>query len=255
MALGHTFYHASIRKMVIVFGNLFNDIYVRRFDSAGAEIERRKVPISYGPKQKFLARLDAGQFDQETAITLPRMAFEMDTMTYDAERKISSSQRLSNQKAGESVKYTFAPVPYTFDFTLSIMTKNAEDGTQILEQILPYFTPHFNVTIKEFPELEITRDIPIILNSLQQEDVYDGDFETRRSLIWSLSFTMKSNIYGAVREGQLVSSAVVSTIGENQFSDGQFKGATVTSAADDPVNGLTTGDFGFTQSVVGGAAP
>jgi hypothetical protein len=134
------------------------------------------------------------------------------------------------------------------------MTKNAEDGTQILEQILPYFTPHFNVTIKEFPELEITRDIPIILNSLQQEDVYDGDFETRRSLIWSLSFTMKSNIYGAVREGQLVTSAVVSTIGENQFNDGQFEGATTTSTADD-ANGLTTGDFGFTESTAAGEAP
>ena len=254
MALGHTFYHASIRKMVIVFGNLFNDIYIRKFDSSGAEIERRKVPVSYGPKEKFLARLEAGQMEQETAITLPRMAFEMDTMTYDAERKINSSQRITNQKEGEAVKYTFAPVPYTFDFTLSILTKNAEDGSQILEQILPYFTPHFNVSIKEFPDLDITRDIPIILNSLSQEDIYDGDFETRRSLVWSLSFTMKSNIYGAVREGKLVSSAIVSTVGENQFNDGQFEGAEVTATAND-INGAVTGDFGFTQTVSEGGAP
>jgi hypothetical protein len=178
----------------------------------------------------------------------------MDTMTYDAERKINSSQRITNQKEGEGVKYTFAPVPYTFDFTLSILTKNAEDGSQILEQILPYFTPHFNVSIKEFPDLDITRDIPIILNSLSQEDIYDGDFETRRSLVWSLSFTMKSNIYGAVREGKLVSSAIVSTVGENQFNDGQFEGAEVTATANN-TNGAVTGDFGFTQTVSEGGAP
>lgn len=254
MALGHTFYHATIRKMVIVFGNLFNDIYVRKFDSAGAEIERRKVPVSYGPKQKFLARLDVNTFEQETAITLPRMAFEMDNMVYDAERKINSNQRLTNQKEGESVKYTFAPVPYTFDFSLYIMTKSADDGTQILEQILPYFTPHFNVTIKEFPELDVTRDIPIILNSLTQEDVYEGDFESRRSLIWTLGFTMKSNIYGAVRDGKLVQGATVSTIGETPDGEGQFAGAT-TSAENDNPDGLTTGDFGFTQSTSGPTSP
>jgi hypothetical protein len=254
MALGHTFYHASIRKMVIVFGNLFNDIYVRRFDSAGAEIERRKVPVSYGPKQKFLARLDVDTFEQETAITLPRMAFEMDTMTYDAERKINSSQRITNQKDGESVKFTFAPVPYTFDFSLYIMTKNAEDGTQILEQILPYFTPHFNVTIKEFPDLDITRDIPVILNSLTQEDVYEGDFLSRRSLIWTLGFTVKSNIYGAVRDGQLVQSSIVSAIGETPSGDGQFEGTKTDLQNNDP-DGLTTGDFGFTEDVTPGGAP
>lgn len=251
MALGHTFYHASIKKMVIVFGNLFNDLYVRDFDANGVETQRRKVPISYGPKQKFLARLDAGGFEaKDTAITLPRMAFEMDNLTYDSERKLSSLQKISNQKQGESVKFAYMPVPYNYDFSLYIMVKNADDGTQLLEQILPYFTPHFNVSIKEFPDLDIIRDIPIILNSLTQEDVYDGDFETRRSIVWTLSFTMKGNMYGKVSNGQLVQSTTVSVNNQNPDNSFLADGAT-TQTVNDP-DGLQTGDFGFTQAIVPG---
>lgn len=253
MALGHTFYHASIKKMVIVFGNLFNDIYVRDFYENGNEKERRKVPISYGPKQKFLARLDAGQFSQTDALTLPRMAFEMDSLTYDPERKLNSLNQITNQKVGDVVKYTFAPVPYNYEFSLYIMVKSADDGTQILEQILPYFTPHFNVTIKEFPDLDVTRDIPIILNSLTQEDVYEGDFETRRSIVWTLTFTMKGNLYGAVRGGKLVSSTSVSTIMQN-VDNTTNTDATTVAEVNDP-NGLSTGDFGFSQGTDPGGAP
>jgi len=251
MALGHTFYHASIKKMVIVFGNLFNNLYVRDFYENGNEKERRKVPISYGPKQKFLARLDAGGFQQDSGMSLPRMAFEMDNLTYDSERKLSSLGRISNQKDGEGVKYAYMPVPYNFDFSLYIMVKNADDGTQLLEQILPYFTPHFTVTIKEFPELDVTRDIPIILNSLTQEDIYDGDFETRRSIVWTLSFSMKGNMYGAVKGGQLVSSTVVSVNNTNPDGSSLADGVT-TQSADNPSDGLLTGDFGFTQSTESG---
>lgn len=253
MALGHTFYHASIKKMVIVFGNLFNDLYVRKFNSSGVEIERRKVPISFGPKEKFLARLDAGQFSQTEAFTLPRMAFELDALTYDAERKLNSLNIISHQVEGQSVKYTFAPVPYTYDFSLYIMVKNADDGTQLLEQILPYFTPHFTVSINEFPELDVKRDIPVILNSLQMEDVYEDAFETRRSIIWTLNFTMKGNMYGAVRNGSLIQSTVLNTFKQNE--DATFVGNNTTTAVVNDINGLTNDDFGFTQASVASETP
>lgn len=254
MALGHTFYHASIKKMVVVFGNLFNDIYIRNFDANGAEINRIKVPISYGPKQKFLARLDANQFDQKNAITLPRMAFEMDALTYDADRKLNSLNTISYQGQSGDLKYTYAPVPYSYDFSLYIMVKSADDGTQILEQILPYFTPHFTVSIKEFPDLDVKKDIPIILTGLTQEDVYDGDFEQRRSLVWTLSFSMKGNLYGAVRDGKIVQSAIVSAIGETVSGDGTYEGATAELQNNDP-DGLVTGDFGFSEDITPGEAP
>jgi hypothetical protein len=249
MALGHTFYHASIRKMVIIMGNLFNNINVRRFAEDGSEIERFRVPISYGPKQKFLARLEAGSNDQNSAITLPRMAFEMDTMTYDPERKQNSLNVIKQSDGAGAVKYSYAPVPYNFDFSLYIMVKNAEDGTQILEQILPYFTPHFNVIINEFPDLGIKKDIPVILGSISQEDVYEGDFEARRAIIWTLTFTLKSNIYGSVREGKIVTSAAVATVQQTPEMTGT-EGVTATNQtleATDP-NGLETGDFGFTET-------
>lgn len=253
MALGHTFYHATIKKMVVVFGNLFNDIYIRKFDASGAEINRIKVPISYGPKQKFLARLDAGGNDQLNAITLPRMAFEMDSLTYDAERKLNSLNTISYQGSSGELKYTYAPVPYSFEFSLYIMVKSADDGTQILEQILPYFTPHFNVSVKEFPDLDVVKDIPVILQGLQQEDIYDGDFEARRSIVWTLTFTMKGNMYGSVRDGKIIQSTSVSAFKQND--DNTFVQDTeVEQTVNDP-DGLVSEDFGFTEARNAGETP
>jgi hypothetical protein len=256
MALGHTFYHASIRKMVIVMGNLFNNIYVRKFNEDGSERERFKVPISYGPKQKFLARIEAGGNSQDSAITLPRIAFEMDNMAYDAERKQNSLNVIKQATGDGTSKYSYAPVPYNFDFSLYIMVKNAEDGTQILEQILPYFTPHFNVSINEFPDLGITKDIPVILGSISQEDVYEGEFQARRAIIWTLGFTLKSNIYGAVREGKLITSTEVSAVKQTTEQTGTdgVVASTVGVEANDP-NGLATEDFGFTESRTPGEEP
>ena len=230
-------------------GNLFNNINVRRFAEDGSEIERFRVPISYGPKQKFLARLETGANAQNSAITLPRMAFEMDTMAYDPERKQNSLNVIKQSDGAGLVKFSYAPVPYNFDFSLYIMVKNAEDGTQILEQILPYFTPHFNVTINEFPDLGITKDIPVILGSIAQEDVYEGDFEARRAIIWTLTFQLKSNIYGAVRDGKIITSAQIATIQQNTEQSGTegFTATEQTLEATDP-NGLDSGDYGFTET-------
>lgn len=248
MALGHTFYHKNIRTMVVMFGNLFNNINLREFDSTGKEIKRYKVPISYGPKQKFLARLDAGANLQTEAITLPRMAFEMDTLSYDTERKQNSLNKITKTDTNGSLVFTYAPVPYNFEFSLYVMVKNAEDGTQIMEQILPYFTPHFNVTIIEQKELDIRRDIPIILNSVNQEDIYEGDFDTRRSIVWTLTFTVKSHLYGPVRNGQLVTSATIDI--SNVNPDNSSTGVTALSATGtlDAPTAVASGDFGFSEA-------
>jgi len=170
-------------------------------------------------------------------------------MTYDPERKQNSLNVIKQSDGAGLVKFSYAPVPYNFDFSLYIMVKNAEDGTQILEQILPYFTPHFNVTINEFPDLGITKDIPVILGSIAQEDVYEGDFEARRAIIWTLTFQLKSNIYGAVRDGKIITSAQIATIQQNTEQSGTegFTATEQTLEATDP-NGLDSGDYGFTET-------
>jgi len=209
--LGHTFYHKTIRKMVVLFGTMFNDINVRRFDAQGVEIKRFKVPISYAPKEKTLARVEAGGIrGTQQAISLPVMSFEMTGLGYDAERKVSNNQKIVAPINGSTKQSMYAPTPYIFNFSLYIYTQNAEDATQILEQILPYFRPHFNVTIQELEDVpDLKRDIPIKLESIQTEDTYEGSFEERRALIYSLDFSLEGNIYGKVSEGGIITSAFV----------------------------------------------
>jgi hypothetical protein len=252
MALGHTFYHKSIRKMVVIMGTLFNDINVRQFDSSGNEISRTKVPVAYGPKEKYLARIEAGGQYQDSAITLPRIAFELTNMQYDASRKTSSVQKLTHTDDNGATSYSYAPVPYNFDFSVFVYAKNAEDGTQILEQILPYFKPSFNVSVTEIPELNIQRDIPIQLNSVSYEDTYDGDFESRRAIVWTLDFTAQGNMYGAVQDGKLVTSA---TLGIYQEAEGDVP---VTQLADsttapNPPTATLVDDFGYTTDISEGS--
>jgi hypothetical protein len=232
MALGHTFYHKSIRKMVVIMGTLFNDINVRQFDSSGNEISRTKVPVAYGPKEKYLARIEAGGQYQDSAITLPRIAFELTNMQYDASRKTSSVQKLTHTDDNGATSYSYAPVPYNFDFSVFVYAKNAEDGTQILEQILPYFKPSFN--------------------SVSYEDTYDGDFESRRAIVWTLDFTAQGNMYGAVQDGKLVTSA---TLGIYQEAEGDVP---VTQLADsttapNPPTATLVDDFGYTTDISEGS--
>ena len=209
---GTYFYHQTSRKMVVAFGSLFNTIEVRRTNSAGSVVDTIKVPLSYGPKEKFLTRISADpNLNPSIALTVPRMGFELTAMTYDGVRKLNTMGR--NVVTGTTgLKKQFNPVPYNWDFSLYVFVKNAEDGTQILEQILPFFTPEFTVTMTLVSGMTIKMDVPLVLNSVTSEDSYEGDFATRRSIIWTLSFIMKGFLYPSVTDNaKVITSSVVDT--------------------------------------------
>jgi len=199
---GHgVFYFSTIRKMVIYFGTIFNDLKITRTNADGDVVATLKIPLSYAPKDKMLARVDADpEITRQTAIYLPRMSFEMTGLAYDGARKLNtvSRQVVKDNSNANKLKAQYNPVPYNFDFNLYVYVKNAEDGTKIIEQILPFFTPDWTATVNLIPEMNIAMDIPIILNSLSMEDTYDGSFEERRAIIWTLNFTVKGWIYGPI---------------------------------------------------------
>jgi hypothetical protein len=177
---------------------MFNDIEISR-KTGNTTTQRMKVPINYAPMQKILARLDQNLQNNAPAITLPRMSFEMTGMTYAPDRKLTSVTKLVRASAADGTMTTmFSPAPYDIEFQVNIMTKYNEDGTKIVEQILPFFKPDCTVSVKLIDELNTYFDIPIILNSVSQEDTYEGDFESRRALIWTLNFTMKGYFFGPV---------------------------------------------------------
>ena len=199
--LGNYFYHEIIRKTVIAFGTLFNDIHVRHQDQAGNDISDIKVPVAYGPKQKFLARItQQAELNKATQITLPRMSFEITSISYDSSRKAGITQtfKAPNKENDNKLTKVFMPVPYNLGFELNILVKLQDDGLQILEQILPFFQPGFNLSIDLVKSIGEKRDIPMILNNISQQDDYEGDFSTRRALIYTLSFTAKTFMFGHI---------------------------------------------------------
>ena len=211
--LGQTFYHQTIRKYVVLFGTLFNDLNIEKKNSFGNVVSRQKVPIAYGPKQKFLTRIRQDpNIDRQVAIQLPRMGFEMTSLTYDPIRKLNSVGKIigrpANTEGRNTLRKMFNPVPYNMDFQLFVFVDNAEDGTQILEQILPFFTPEFNVTINAVSELGIKLDVPISFNSASLEDTFDGEFTARRTLIWTLDFFMKGFLYPDIKGGGKIVKSV-----------------------------------------------
>jgi len=206
---GHQFYNETTRRYVATFGTLFNDIIITRKDNSGNTVQSMKVPIAYGPKQKFLARLEQDPSLSAPAMTLPRMSFELLTMTYAPDRKLTRllHDNTPRQITENTYKTQFAAVPYDLDFELNIMTKYNEDGIKILEQIIPFFTPDFTPKIKLMDEFDIALDVPIVLNAISNEDTYDGDFETRRALIWTLTFTVKGYYFGPSQEKKIIKFA------------------------------------------------
>ena len=204
------FSHGLIRKYVIVFGSMFNDLTIQRYNGA-TRVQTLAVPIAYGPKQKFLVRLETDpNLDREIAISLHRLGFELTGISYDPVRKLNSTQKNSYVFSDKTLlKTQYTPVPYNIDFTLSIMVKNADDGTQILEQILPYFKPEWNIAVNLVPEMNISMDIPTVLNSVSLQDAYDADFMSRRVLMWDLSFTMKGYLYGPISNSGVITRTQV----------------------------------------------
>ena len=198
---GSQFYHQSIRRYVIMFGNMFNDLVVRRYDAAGTNVGAIAVPLSYAPKEKFLVRITQDPaLDQQVAIQLPIMSFEMTTLNYDGTRRLNAHNRNVKVTTDEDkLDFNYAPVPYDLQFNLYAYVRNADDGAQILEQIVPYFGPEWTNSLRIIPQTSITQDIPTILNTVSIEDAYEGDFETRRALIYTFDFTVKAYFYGPVR--------------------------------------------------------
>jgi hypothetical protein len=205
---GGPFYFSLIRKYVILVGTLFNNIRITRTNSSGDVTSLLKVPITYAPKDKMLARViqDPG-IDRPTATApLPLISFEMGKMSYDGERKLPTTGRMAVKNAtdADKFKYQYNPVPYNIDFKVYIYAKQTDDATKIIEQILPYFTPDWTTTVNLIPEMEVTMDIPIILNNISYNDTYDGSYKQRRAIIWELDLTLKGYIYGPVKSGGII---------------------------------------------------
>jgi len=199
--LGTYFYHQIIRKTVVSFGTLFNQIYIKHKDDNSDVISQMRVPLAYGPRQKFLARLtEQPQLNQKVQITLPRMSFEMNSIQYDSSRKTSITQTFKAIDDNNTVKKVYMPVPYNIGFELNILTKLNDDALQIIEQILPYFQPSFNITIELIDSIGEKRDVPVVLESINFQDDYEGDFSTRRSLIYTLQFTAKTYLFGPIAD-------------------------------------------------------
>ena len=210
--LGTTYYHETIRKYVAIFGTLFNDINIQRRNSAGVITEQIKVPISYEAKDKLILRMRAVQADGGVSTTLPRMGFSLTGIAYDGTRKLNTLGQTyaANTAAGtSSLMKQYNPVPYNFDFTLSALVDNSEDGAQIFEQIVPFFTPEFTVSVNLVPSMNIKPDISIILNGVALEDSYEGEFSLRREIVWTLTFQIKGYIYPDIKSGSITKSVIV----------------------------------------------
>jgi hypothetical protein len=203
------FYNRTIRKIVVAFGTVFNDIYLVRYTKDGLTAkETIKVPLNWGAKEKYVTRLTSDPtLTKSIATTLPRISFDMTGMSYDSSRKLPSTMRNFSANTATSIKSQFVSVPYNFDFSLSIYVRNTEDGTQILEQILPFFTPDFSVSVDFIPSMEPKYDMPIILNSVSNEVDYEGDMMATRMIIWNLEFTAKGHIWPPVKTGKVITSA------------------------------------------------
>lgn len=209
MAIANYFYNQTTRKYVALFGTIFNQIKIKRSDNAGNEVQSMIVPLSYAPFQKVLSRLNEDPDllnSRRTAITLPRMSFEITGILYDPARKLSSTHKMRKESKAEtdsSRNFLYASVPYNLDFSLYIMTKYSEDATQIMEQIIPFFTPDWTVGAKMIPDLDPV-DIPIILNSVTTEDLYEGDYVERQSILYTLSFTLKGWYFGPEKQRKVI---------------------------------------------------
>ena len=261
--LGSHFYNQIVRKNIIAFGTLFNNIEMKSTDpNTGEVLETQKVPLNYGPKQKFLVRLAENNASSKVAITLPRIYFEMNGIDYDPTRKTSPIQQYKTIIAdnGNEVRVQYVPVPYNLSFELGVIAKSQDDALQIVEQILPYFQPSFSVTLNMIPDMNEKKDVAIVLNSVQYDDAWDDTFLERRYITWTLTFTCKSYIYGPFDQSSVIKKAIVYeginaavpqrttkvTYTPRALEDKNNDG--VIDAADDALL-VSTDDFGFNEGI------
>jgi hypothetical protein len=219
MINGNVFYHGSLRKAIVAFGSLFSDIYIDRKEGnsvTGTTVQRLQIPLAYAPKEKWVVRLEQDpNLENHTYTSLPRMSFEIIGYSYDPQRKLGRNQQIKCGDGTGTVKSVYTPVPYNIDISLYILTKTQEDGLQIIEQILPTFTPEYSIAVRMIPEMNIVQDIPIVLNSVAVNDEYDGDFQTRRFVTHTLNFQMKVNLFGNINDGNVITT-VNANVGENE---------------------------------------
>jgi len=228
------FYHGLTRKAIVAFGSLFSNIHIQRELNDGTVGQEVTVPLAYAPKEKWLVRIEQDPaLTNNVYTTLPRMSFEITSMSYDATRKtnrMNTVQAINNGTSPSTINQAYSPVPYNLDISLYILTKTQEDAFQIVEQILPFFTPEFTLTINAIPELGVQMDIPIILNTVSIQDDYDGEFTERRFVIYTITFTVKTNFYGPVTSNGPINNVIVnipSEPGQKYTSTGNFTTHTI----------------------------
>ena len=248
--LGQQFYHETMRKVVVAFGTIFNNINIVRTNSSGAVTQSMKVPLAYGPKQKFLTRLrEDPNLNKKVALTLPRIGFEISGIAYDPSRKLNSIQKFkktNNSDSGKTMSSQFMPVPYNMDFELVVMAKQSDDALQIVEQILPFFQPDYTITLNDNTSMGTTRDVPIILTGVTYSDEYEGSFEDRRVLTYTMSFTAKFYLYGPVTDQKVIKQVQV-----DQYTDMPVnapKREQRYTVAPTPVTADADDNFGFNET-------
>jgi hypothetical protein len=219
MLNNQVFYHGIIRKCIVGFGTLFSDIYIDRKEGGsvtGTTVQRLQVPLAYAPKEKWLVRLEQDpNLENHTYTSLPRMSFEIIGYNYDPMRKMNRMQQIKCGNGTGNMTTMYTPVPYNIDLSLYILTKTQEDGLQILEQILPTFTPEYTLKIQHTSQPNVIMDVPIVLNSVAVSDEYDGDFQTRRFVTHTLNFQMKMNLFGSAGSGSVIDT-VMANVGQNE---------------------------------------
>ena len=246
--LGQQFYHETIRKVIIAFGTMFNDIQLVRKDNSGNIMQTMKVPLAYVPRQKFLVRLrEDADLTKQVALTLPRIGFEIQNLAYDPSRKLNRVQRFKTVKGSteKQLDTQYMPVPYNLDIELYIMAKQSDDALQIVEQILPYFQPDYTITLADMGG-GTARDVPVVLNSIGYEDNYRDDFQARRAIIYTLSFTTKFYLYGPVTSSSIIKTATV-----DQYTDMPDKAPKREqrySVQVDPITADADDNFGFNET-------
>jgi hypothetical protein len=218
--MSNTTYNRSIRKLVVGFGNLFNNITLVRYKADQTEAERFIVPISYAAKELYVQRLEAdANLDKKVQMTLPRMSFEMNGLTYDTTRKQNTNFK-SFVNGSNGVTSQYNPVPYNFDFSLYIYVRNIEDGTQIIEHILPYFAPDYTIKLNMVPEMGMVKEIPVVLNSTTQDITYEGPRDTDpRMIIWTLNFTVKGYVFGQTSSVGLIKTSITNVLNNISTTD------------------------------------
>lgn len=236
MLNNQVFYHGIIRKTIVSFGRLFSSIYIDRKqgDSVnGDTVQRLQVPLAYAPKEKWIVRIDSDPtLENHTYTTLPRMSFEITGYNYDAVRKVNRMNKVTCGVGSTSMNVLYTPVPYNIDISLYVLTKTQEDGLQIIEQILPTFTPEYTLSIKTVEDMNLVLDVPVVLNSISVQDDYDGDFQTRRFVTHTLNFTLKTSLFGALNNQGVISN-VNANVGQNEDFSNPNR---VYTASGDPVN-------------------